>query len=497
MNEKEIKDFLEEYNNILSMAALEHKGNFAALASPTLNKQETITFLYQNVCNQIPEPTTFLKSFKKDFVLLFFLSRLIYVFVKLIHTSFRFRVKSLPMNAIYIRTWLVPRSLQNSKVHDDYFRKLIEDLEKEQTVIVGFQPLDYGKLLNKFRKVEKPENFIIPIGLLNILEIISLLFNYITTAKIKLHKQYFYKGKDICRIINNSITKDYYNLRSFQAYLELFIAEKIKKFKPKIFLYIFENQAWENAYVLKFKGSNTTTIGYQSSGFSFRFLNFFPSQIDSQNSLFPDKILTVGNLYTETLKKYGHYPISIETFAALRFDYPVENEKYKVQHPVDKIHKRILYAFPVHYYQYAKIITDLSEVFGDSEIEVHLKYHPLYNEHAINLKLPPNFKVWSTNSKKRLNEIYDLVLSNDNSFGIESLIEGVKSYEYDFGELHHEKRLINFDCYNATLNKKNLYLIKEQLKSNEFVKHFNHEDVSNYINKIYKPYNSSLIKLII
>ena len=46
-------DFLVEYNELLSCAALEHKGDFSALASPTLNKQETVTFLYRDVVNRI------------------------------------------------------------------------------------------------------------------------------------------------------------------------------------------------------------------------------------------------------------------------------------------------------------------------------------------------------------------------------------------------------------------------------------------------------------
>ena len=47
------KDYLIEYNELLSRVALEHKGEFSALASPTLNKQETVTFLYRDVVNQI------------------------------------------------------------------------------------------------------------------------------------------------------------------------------------------------------------------------------------------------------------------------------------------------------------------------------------------------------------------------------------------------------------------------------------------------------------
>ena len=41
-------DFLIKYNELISAARYE-KDNFSFSASPTLNKQETISFLYKNI----------------------------------------------------------------------------------------------------------------------------------------------------------------------------------------------------------------------------------------------------------------------------------------------------------------------------------------------------------------------------------------------------------------------------------------------------------------
>ena len=49
---KNSNDYLVEYNELLSQAAFEQNGKFSFLASPTLNKQETITFLYKDIINQ-------------------------------------------------------------------------------------------------------------------------------------------------------------------------------------------------------------------------------------------------------------------------------------------------------------------------------------------------------------------------------------------------------------------------------------------------------------
>ena len=288
---------------------------------------------------------------------------------------------------------------------------------------------------------------------------------------------------------------DYYKLRSFQAYLELEIAKKIKLFSPRIFLYIFENQAWENAYLSIFKKTETKTIGYQSSGFSFRFLNFFPSKIDCENALYPDKILTVGDNFTKVLIEFGEYPIPVETFGALRFDFLTANGQYVINKPNPEIFNKILYAFPVHLYQYQQIIQDLIDVFGNTEIEVHLKYHPLFQSSVNNSQLPSNFKVWSEDNKK-MNATYDVVLFNDNSFGIESLLMGVKSYEYEFGEFYDENRLFNFDLYSYRLDKNGLINIRASILNSAISKELNKEYIQQYIASMYMVYNGNVNQIL-
>ena len=477
-----------EYNELLSKAALEHKGKFAALASPTLNKQETITFLYRNVNYLIDNKKKKINKENPVLLRIKFFIMLGYNFFYLLKSSIRFRKKFIPEKCIYIRTWLVPRSIKDGKLKDDYFRELIDDLSDKHNVVVGVQPLTYGKLLKQYSNAWKPDNYIIPIGLMSILDIIKVFLNYIISGKIMLEKGYFFKGVNICELINNSLSLDYYKLRSFQAYLELSIAKKIKTYNPKIFLYMFENQAWENAYLSVFNNTTIKTIGWQSSGFSFRFLNFFPTKLDSQNSFFPDKLLTVGDLFTKLLKDYSHFPIPIQTLAAFRFSYPTENGKYIVQESVSEIHNSILYAFAVHKYQYEDIIKDLIDVFKGTNISVHLKFHPIFDLEKIKIKLPKNFIRINSVLLKSLKYDYDLVLFNDNSLGIESLLMGVRSYEYNFHESYIENRLNDFDMYSHKVNKNDLIIIRDKIKNKILDKSLNTYTVSKYINYNYCPY---------
>jgi len=390
----------------------------------------------------------------------------------------------------------VPQSIQNGIVRDEYFRQFIDDISEGNNVMVGFQPLDYGVTLRQFKNTHKPENFIIPVGLLSIIDIIKIFWEYIFSARVNLKNKYYFKESDISDLINNSLKKDYFKLRSFQAYLELKIAKKIKKFSPETFLYIFENQAWENAYLSIFKDTETKTIGYQSSGFSFRFLNFFPSKVDAQNAFYPDKILTVGDNFTKALTEFGEYPIPVETFGALRFDFPAINGNYIIEEPTSKIFKRVLYAFPVHFDQYQQIIQDLIDVFANSGIEVHLKYHPLFQSTVNNIQLPDNFNVWSQDNNKIMNATYDIVLFNDNSFGIESLLMGVRSYEYDFGEIYDENRLFDFHLYDYRVDKKGLKNIRNNILNSSISKALNQEYIQQYIGNMYRTYDGCINHII-
>ena len=50
------KEFIIDYNNLISNIKKDNLSNYLANASPTLNKQETISFLYQSIIKeQLPK----------------------------------------------------------------------------------------------------------------------------------------------------------------------------------------------------------------------------------------------------------------------------------------------------------------------------------------------------------------------------------------------------------------------------------------------------------
>lgn len=483
----QIVNFKDKYSNLISQVASDNLGNLAALSSPTLSKQETVTGLFEIIKNN--KPRKFLNRRLIFIALIKFFPRLTYMFSRLIFISIFNKPKKLSENSIIFKTWLVPRSFNKSGIVDDYFRKLITELENNYKVIVSFTTYDI-ELVKKFKKVNTKKNYIQSYGFLSFFDILKLFTEYIFKAHLNIKLKYYLNEIEVTNDIKFSLLLDYLELRSFDAFAEKYKTELLVKLKPKAFIYIYENQSWEKVVCSILNKNNIYTIGYQSSGFSPIFLNFFPTLIDAEIMPAPKIILTVGENFTKYLKENGNYKIPLKTFAALRFDYTAKMGKYIVEKPNLKIHRKILYAFSVHIDQYKSIIEDLKEVFKNQEVAVHLKIHPLYKMHELEkrIKLPANFKFITNTNTDLLKNTYDFILFNDNSFGIEALLQGVKAYQYDKNGLFLDDRFMYFDLWKINYVLNDLIILRNSLIDGSYNKSFSIEDITTYINLMYKPF---------
>jgi hypothetical protein len=150
----------------------------------------------------------------------------------------------------------------------------------------------------------------------------------------------------------------------------------------------------------------------------------------------------------------------------------------------------VIYALPVHIDQYASTIKDLIQVFSHTEISVDLKFHPLYRLDDVKgiPVLPSNFRVIEEVNMQSLRENYDCVLFHDNSFGIEALLMGVKSYQYGRNGSFVDDRFIYFDLWNVNYQLSDIHQLKISLLSGAYDKSFNVRAVSDYVNAMYYPY---------
>ena len=98
------------------------------------------------------------------------------------------------------------------------------------------------------------------------------------------------------------------------------------------------------------------------------------------------------------------------------------------------------------------------------------------------IKLPTNFKFITNIDTDILKDSYDFILFNDNSFGIEALLQGVKSYQYDKNGLFLDDRFIYFDLWKTNYVLNDLITLRNSLIDGSYNKSFSIEDISIYIN---------------
>ena len=74
------------------------------------------------------------------------------------------------------------------------------------------------------------------------------------------------------------------------------------------------------------------------------------------------------------------------------------------------------------------------------------------------------------------------------SFGIESLLKGVKSYQYSRNGSFDDDRFMNFSLWQVNYQIKDLNQLKASIQDGSYDKNFNNKSVSSYINDMYQPY---------
>jgi len=485
-------DFKSEYNELLSKVTDDLGESFAALASPTLSKQETVTNLYKMVCNRDLGRYPW-------FDLLLFVPKVIYSLLRMVFVILLVGKTTIPAQAVVFRSWLEPKCVSSDVVIDEHFRKLPDIISSDNTVASLLHPYDYTLILPYHKKIKAANNIFLTITVLGITDVIRLHVDYMLTGLARVCKPYFFRGQDVSQFIKRSLLLDFLKMRSFTAYQEKYIANRIATLNPKSYVYVFENQSWEKVSCSIMHRHGVRAIGVQGSGFSPIFLNFFPTKKDATRSAqcysSPSVILTVGENFTKKMNAEGCYIVPILTFGALRFDYDNNSQGYIVQAPDTKIYKKILYAFPVHISQYRDIIGDLIDVFGESDIIVDLKFHPQYRFVNLDIILPNNFNIVGNIDQKAFRHTYDFVLFNDNSFGLESLMLGVKSYQYAINGECIDNRFFYFNLWSTCLNKNGLIDLRHQFSDSSLDKMFNVNEVRSFINLTYKAdYDLDLFK---
>jgi hypothetical protein len=237
-------------------------------------------------------------------------------------------------------------------------------------------------------------------------------------------------------------------------------------------------------------------LGFQHSGFSYKLLQFFPSKPERELPIYPDKIVTMGEITKRVMIEKGNYPCKIVEGAAMRQAKHLINGKFEIKSkPIIK-HNALAYAFSYEISNYTAIVYTLIKVFADSGINIYLKFHPYFNQNMVlNLlarELPENFIPATTMDWDMIYKSVDLILYNDNSLGIEGMINGVKTIKLDIAEpIYNTDRFFYSSLEKNIVDETGLIKIKNELKNGTYDNRFPKDRIAKYVNKYYNAYNKN------
>lgn len=538
-----LEEFLGEYNTLLASILAENIDNFAYIASAVINRMEAQTHFYEKIEKYLQlqeillrdkelgviiaeEDVFFYPVLKKEFKsrvkketagpgsrissiikglknigILRFSGKFIYVFwqsVRLILAARKAPLAKKEYKSV-IRTYFDFRCKgPDGKLREEYFGQFAADLSKEGALLVVYKLL-YPKDLKSFQELRSKqadfdscllEEFLTPFSLIKAM----LRFSF---SKIKLKKKYFYRKRDITGLLQKMIDKDFYSLRGVDVFIEYEAAKKIMALKPKRLYFPYENQTWEKVYPLARRDTQsveTKIIGFQHTSISYKLIMHFPALIERDLPLFPDKILTVGRICRQLLKEKAHYPCDIIEGAALRHTKYAVGGNFNIKAPHKELRKRIAYAFSYDLSKYRSIILAFLGVFKGSSITVFLKIHPDYNENdvlkSLRIELSDNIKLAQKTPWSSIYESVDCVLYDDNTLGVEGMINGVKTFMLDVSEPIYEiSRMHYFSEWPSSIDMAGLERLKFEIENGTFNLNYDIGKVEKYINSYFNAYS--------
>ena len=523
-----LDDFLVKYNNLFGKIIRDNY-SLKYLSSATLNRMEGQTHFYEYLEKyiQIKEKLTSnsIEAIHLEEADLILFKPLNYIFPgrvfsskrkiknvykffpRLLRSFFLTQMKTLISICFkkkkhydfIIRTWFDFRNT-GSRLREEYFGDIVDEIAKDYKILCVFDILssklkdhiDFIKIRNSsYFDTSLLESFLTP------LTVTRAFWRYIN-SRIIISKRIIYKNHDITELINIFLKNDYYCLRGLIVFLEYEVALKMLYRKPKRILFPYENQTWEKTYGLakSIINSNTYLLGFQHSGFSYKLLQFFPSKPERELPIYPDKIVTMGEITKRVMIEKGNYPCKIVEGAAMRQAKHLINGKFEIKSkPIIK-HNALAYAFSYEISNYKAIVDTLINVFRESGITIYLKFHPDFSEKTVqkilSRKLPEKFLPSTTMDWNLIYNSVDLILYNDNSLGIEGMINGVKTIKLDIAEpIYNTDRFFYSSLDKNIVDETGLIKIKNELQNGTYDNQFHKDRISKYVNKYYNAYNKN------
>ena len=231
-----------------------------------------------------------------------------------------------------IRTWYDSRSPGlMGKNQDIYFGRLPGFLQDQGKNILYFGDFAYGfdHEFAQLKKIASP--LVLGRSLLHGPDFYRA-FLFQVSLERSIHLKTGMKILDInVDMVIKNFTRDYARHQQVQAnYLSYLAVEKLlKKIKVDVFYLPYENYAWEKLTWLAISQhpAKIKIAAFQHAQVALNATKFFLGREESQTSLFPDKLVTLGEITRQILIERCHYPAQkLVPGCALRQDYAITSE---------------------------------------------------------------------------------------------------------------------------------------------------------------------------
>lgn len=538
----QLEMFLGEYNTLLASILSENAQSLSYIASPVVNRMEAQTHFYEKIEKYIQlqemlkkneglgviiaqEDEFIFEALKKEFKsrirmeeadtgiflsvlnllkrinILRFTIKFVIVLWRELNLISAAKMMS-PVKNRYqsvIRTYFDSRCRgSDGRLREEYFGPFFDDLVKHEKVLAVYKLLHY-KELGSFLELRSKENdfescllehFLSPSSLLRAMAKFSL-------GRIKLRNKCLYRGKDISSLLQKMADREFYSLKGIDVFIEYEVAKNILRLNPGRLYFPYENQTWEKVYPLaknEMQAHHTRIIGFQHTSLSYKLIMHFPARVEKDLPLFPDKILTVGKIYRQLLEEKAHFPCEITEGAALRHSKYTKGNDFLIKMPHRELRKKVAYAFSYDLLRYKNILLALLDVFRESGITVYLKMHPDYLEDrvlkSLHIDLPGNFILAQKIPWTAVYDDVDCILYDDNTIGVEGLINGVKTFMLEIVEpIYDVDRMPGFSAWKNSVDMEGLKKLKEEIEDSIFEPWYDTKMVKEYVDSYFNVYS--------
>lgn len=296
---------------------------------------------------------------------------------------------------LVIKTVMDHRNYSTGTYCDSYFGPLINYLNTPniETLLVTEILQCYRDSVDKLAK-EKNYN-ILPLEIFTSIKDVAKALWESLVCGVNMKKEVFFEGINITALLYYELNQYFANA---QFYVNLLSYHKLSAVLRHIqfekYLYTFENYGWEKLGImcLRKHKPQVRITAFQHAFISKNSFRYFPGAGEGQIMPLPDKIITMGKITKEILKKFGDYStVQLVEGCALRQEKTIDLPR------IPRTGKKDIFVpLTITVEDTVKVLNFLYEAgLGNSSFSVFLRFHPITPRKKvfaqIDFSLPKNF----------------------------------------------------------------------------------------------------------